>query len=334
MTEISQKAYARAGLLGNPSDGYNGKTISLIVKNFFAQVTLTPSKRLAFVLPESESNSFDSIEKLTSVVQSQGYYGGTRLLKAAVKRFYEHCQLAGHRLHADNFTLAFRSNIPRQVGLAGSSAIVTATLRVLMEWYQIEIPPHLLASLTLSAEADLGIPAGLQDRVIQAFEGIVYMDFAPNQMKEQHELSYGAYEPLPIPPDLNLYIAYTLSAGEPTEVIHNDLRKRFNEGEVVVVNAMKEFAELAEQGRQALIESNDEVLFELIDRNFDLRQSICSLHPEHQRLVETARSCGASAKYCGSGGAIVGTYTDDGMYQRLNEQMKQRGYEVLKPTIN
>ena len=33
MEIIRKRAYARAGLLGNPSDGYNGKTIS----------TLTPS---------------------------------------------------------------------------------------------------------------------------------------------------------------------------------------------------------------------------------------------------------------------------------------------------
>jgi len=40
MDIIRKRAYARAGLLGNPSDGYNGKTISISVRNFQAQVVL------------------------------------------------------------------------------------------------------------------------------------------------------------------------------------------------------------------------------------------------------------------------------------------------------
>ena len=40
MIIIRKRAYARAGLVGNPSDGYSGKTISLIVRNFWAEVVL------------------------------------------------------------------------------------------------------------------------------------------------------------------------------------------------------------------------------------------------------------------------------------------------------
>ena len=34
---IAAHAYARAGLVGNPSDGYFGKTISFIIRNFAAR---------------------------------------------------------------------------------------------------------------------------------------------------------------------------------------------------------------------------------------------------------------------------------------------------------
>ena len=37
---IKTASYPRAGLIGNPSDGYHGKTISVIIRNFSAQVTL------------------------------------------------------------------------------------------------------------------------------------------------------------------------------------------------------------------------------------------------------------------------------------------------------
>lgn len=43
---IEHKAYARVGLLGNPSDVYFGKTISFSVANFYATVKLRPSKDL------------------------------------------------------------------------------------------------------------------------------------------------------------------------------------------------------------------------------------------------------------------------------------------------
>jgi glucuronokinase len=35
---ITHRAYARIGLLGNPSDGFFGKTIAVSLENFFAQV--------------------------------------------------------------------------------------------------------------------------------------------------------------------------------------------------------------------------------------------------------------------------------------------------------
>ena len=35
-----KRAFARAALLGNPSDGYGGKTISISVRNYWAVVVL------------------------------------------------------------------------------------------------------------------------------------------------------------------------------------------------------------------------------------------------------------------------------------------------------
>lgn len=334
MKTVKGIAFARAGLLGNPSDGYNGKTISLIVKNYSACVTLTESQRLTFVPSENESNEFESLTQFASSIDEQGYYGGIRLLKAATKRFFEFCKLTEQSVDGQsNFSIAFHSDIPRQVGLAGSSAIVTAALRALSEWHNLAIPPHLLASLTLSAESELGIPAGLQDRVIQAYEGLVYMDFSEAEMQVQHELTYGHYESLDTGLIGRLYIAFASNAGEPTEVLHNDLRKRYNEGDSGVRNAMVKFAELAEQGKQAILQNDSSTLGELIDENYDLRASICQLHVEHQRMIRVARECGASAKYCGSGGAIIGTYFDDDMFAQLEQQMAAINCLCIKPIL-
>ena len=47
---IETYGYARAGLLGNPSDGYFVKTIAFVMSNFRARVLLYPSARLEIKL--------------------------------------------------------------------------------------------------------------------------------------------------------------------------------------------------------------------------------------------------------------------------------------------
>jgi glucuronokinase len=53
---IKSTAYARAALIGNPSDGYFGKTISFTFDNFAATVTLYETPELE-ILPTSRDNS-------------------------------------------------------------------------------------------------------------------------------------------------------------------------------------------------------------------------------------------------------------------------------------
>ena len=131
MLIIRKRAYARAGLLGNPSDGYHGKTISIIVRNFWAEVVLYEWDSVDIVLAEHDRARFQSVYDLAQDVTMHGYYGGIRLVKATIKRFVEYCQTRGLKLHDRNFSVRYESSIPRQVGLAGSSGIIVATLRCL-----------------------------------------------------------------------------------------------------------------------------------------------------------------------------------------------------------
>lgn len=334
MIIIRKRAYARAGLLGNPSDGYHGKTISLIVRNFWAEAVLYEWDSVEIVLTGDDRARFSSIQDLAKDVKLHGYYGGIRLIKATVKRFVEYCQANHLALHDRNFSIRYQTNIPRQVGLAGSSALIVATLRCLMEFYAVEIPFEAQPTLVLSVERDeLNISAGLQDRVIQVYEGLVYMDFDPAQEHLVGGLKTYKYEPLPtdvLPP---LYVAYHDSLSEPTEVFHNDIRGRFNRGDEKVVNAMKHFAEIAAGGREALLNHDAKRLAELIDENFNTRRGIYNLPPWQVQMVEVARQCGASAKFAGSGGAIVGSYRDEAMYEELCAKLTALGSRVIKPQL-
>ena len=50
-------------------------------------------------------------------------------------------------------------------------------------------------------------------------------------------------------------------------------------------------------------------------------------------MVETARACGASAKFAGSGGAIIGTYRDEAMFEEVRARMAEIGCRTIKPQV-
>ena len=334
MQIIRKRAYARAGLLGNPSDGYHGKTISFILRNFFAEVVLYEWHSVDIVLAKNDRARFHSIHDLHKDVAMHGYYGGIRLVKATIKRFVDYCERFDIALHGRNFSIRYATNIPRQVGMAGSSSIIVATMRCLMEFYDVEIPLEAQPSFVLSVESDeLGISAGLQDRVIQCYEGLVYMNFDPAYERQIRQLRCYAYEPMEpalLPP---MYVSYHHDFSEPTEVFHGDIRGRYDRGEPEIHRAMTHFASLAEAGRSALLAGDSARLGELIDENFDTRRAIYQLPAWQVQMVDVARSCGASAKFAGSGGAIVGICADDDAFQRLQQRLQSIGAIAFRPVV-
>jgi glucuronokinase len=74
-------------------------------------------------------------------------------------------------------------------------------------------------------------------------------------------------------------------------------------------------------------------LGELLDANFDRRRSICPIAEGNVQMVETARQAGASAKFTGSGGAIIGTYGDEETYSQLTCDLARIGVQVLRPIL-
>ena len=97
----------------------------------------------------------------------------------------------------------------------------------------------------------------------------------------------------------------------------------------------KLWAELTEKVKNALEKKELGKIPALLNRNFDLRLEVCrtSISAMNRKMVELARSAGASAKFTGSGGAIIGTYEDEAMFQRLTAVCKEHGIEVVKPAI-
>jgi len=325
---IRSISYPRAGIIGNPSDGYFGKTIAVCFKGFQASIELWESPEIELLPSRRDHSVFSSIETLHDDVRRHGYYGGFRLLKATIKTFFDHCQENGIALDGRRFTLRYKSDIPSRVGLAGSSAIITACARALMTFYGVPILRHLLANLVWRVENnELGIPCGLQDRVAQAYQSFVYMDFSRKLMESRNYGEYKHLDAASIPP---LYVAYREELSEGTEVYHNDLRTRWLAGEEEVVEAMEFWADLTVRFRQALHAGDRPEMHRLMNANFDKRAALYNVGDGNRDMIATARAAGASANFAGSGGAIVGIYDDQEVFGRLEAAFGPKSIRVLR----
>lgn len=348
MSTIKTRSFARAGLLGNPSDGYFGKTLSFAFADYCVDLTLSESARMRFVPGEVDDAMFDSPEQLVHDLRLFGYYGGIRMLKAVAKLFFEYCFEHGIEIPKRNFTAEYRTNIPRLVGLSGSSAICSAMLKALCRFYEVQILPQsnnavkgipldYAPTLCLEAERDeLGINCGFQDRVIQMYGGLVFMDFRKDYVLANNK---GIYEELDPGLLKNVYIAFDPKRAEDSGQAHKKVKRLFEEKKPDILSAMSEFADIAQRGRDVLVASKgtgadcSQQFSQLINANFDLRDRIFNVAEENRRMVMVARSVGASAKFAGSGGAIVGTFEDEEQFTRLSKALAQIGCTTLIPTI-
>ena len=72
---IETLAFARAGLLGNPSDGYFGKTISVSVRNFGARIQIYQTPELVIEELNYKENQFRNIHQLVENVKLKIFRG-------------------------------------------------------------------------------------------------------------------------------------------------------------------------------------------------------------------------------------------------------------------
>lgn len=302
------------------------------VRDFSATVRCSPADRVIFIPGPRDRREYAGLDELQESIDRYGYYGGIRLLKAAVRRFHRYCLTAGIELPNRGFTLSYSTDIPDHVGLGGSSAIVTGVVRCLMDEFHVEIDDYTLPTLILEAETEeLQIPAGLMDRVIQVWGGLLHMDLRRDLVAEHGHGRYERLDPSALPP---LFLAWHPGFAEGSEVTHEDLRRRFEDGDSVVLETMEELAELTEEGRSLLEANRGGAFGRLMDRNFDLRARVCEVGNGNRTLVETGRGLGAHPKLAGSGGAVIAAYDGDpARLERLDAAYREIGARLVVPKL-
>jgi glucuronokinase len=258
-----------------------------------------------------EEAAFDNLLHLHRHSCLLGYTSGLRLVQATCKVF---CQLAviggvsDTTLRSRGGILKFHTTIPRMVGLSGSSAIITATFRALMKLYELSLDDLHIAreefpAVLLSIEQEeLGIKAGLQDRVIQAYGGLVHMDFT--RSKADHNI----YTPLPpslLPP---LYLLYNTDAGGDSGSVHSTVRQRYDAGDDTVVAGMQQISTLADMAVTCLRERHYSQLADCMEANFANRRQLYGdevVGAKNIAAAQLAQSLGFAVKFTGSGGSFI-----------------------------
>ena len=334
---IRRTAYSRSGMVGNPSDIFGGKVISLLFDAFRAQATVYESPRLTVVPSARDRTTFDDAEALIRYRARFGYYGGIRLIEALIVRLHRYCRERGIDLPRRNFTVEYASDIPFGVGLGGSSAIITAVLLALMDFYELtdaDIPKPEQPGIVLETETEeLGITAGPQDRVIAVYGGVVVMDFS-EEAYVRNGGRHGDYRPLQpelLPP---LFVAWDERLSKSSGTVHNAMRYRAAiEHDPAVIDAMTRKAELVDEAVAALGAGHRDRLGPIMDRDFDLRRSVYDLPADQVRMIDIARRHGSHAKFAGSGGAAIGTYDDDTHLTRLTAAYAEAGISVVRVRV-
>lgn len=297
---ISVSTDARVGLLGNPGDGYGGRVLAFTIADFAATVTAQADTGWSY-----------------------GEREGSELLEAGVT-----CLMTDGVSLPHPAQLSFTTTIPRQVGLSGSSAIVISAMRAALSLNDQTIAPVRLARLALQAETEtLGITAGPQDRVVQVYGGLLDMDFAVDWDPQSYR---------PLAPELlpeGLFIAWDQKAGEDSGQLHRDVRERWQVGDIEVRNAISQFREFAAKGSTALDAGDIVTLADLMDANYETRSKLWPIAPSDVEKIAIARRHDAGAKFCGSGGAVVGVPRDVAQLASLQRSYEHAGFSFLRPTI-
>lgn len=300
MTSLTASAQARIGLLGNPSDIYGGQGLGFSIAELGVTVTLA--------------------EADTNALPNELFAAAWQLMEAEL--------LAAKVDTAQRpFALTFTSNVPFQGGLSGSSALVIAAIRAWSRWYGLPIEPMRAAELAFRVENEvLGIRAGALDRLVQAHDGLLSMNF-------DRPFADGAVQRLDaalLPP---LVLAWHGQPGESSGDVHAPVFARWQADDPDVRAVVKQLVDNANAGRDALVRGDRATFLACMSHNFDLRAKVFPIADADQALIDLGRELGAGSKFPGSGGAVLFGCRDEAHREQVEAACKQAGHQTLQPTV-
>jgi len=285
---IVATAPGRAGIIGNPTDGYGGSVISC-----------TLGERARVVIEDSDEFRVQ-VGDQTTVFRSQRDY----LLKndrfdvvRAVMQFFGKLDL--------KLSIQVTTTVPIQGGLSGSTAILSSLVAALLKMWGREASRYYLAETVRIIELNyLKIHCGYQDHYMTVFGGINYMDFREKEnYRRLADEIYATIEPLALHVKQLPFILAHSGIRHVSGAVHLPVRERWLEGERLVVEGYDRIAGLCRRGKRALIEGDWETLANLMNENHRIQHEISHVGDRNLTMINAAMDTGAlAAKLAGAGG--------------------------------
>ena len=292
-------APGRCGIVGNPSDIYGGVVVSCSAP---ARATCRLTLGTETLLPDDPT-----------------------LWRAATARF-----------PLEGVSVEWQSEIPRSSGLAGSTALLAATLACVLaaRGETPELATYTgkckFAELVRDVEFhDAGVQCGFQDAYMSVFGGLQRMDFSGKSPTEAGPLATIEALVADLP-----FLLVTTGVERLSGSVHGPVIKRWLAGESKIVEAVSEITELGRFGASALQNQNYSELAACMNRNQQVIQAWGGSGEEIDKLVEDCLDAGAlAAKLAGAGmgGTVIALGED---LDRLEENLCARGYShFMSPEI-
>lgn len=309
---IKATSPGRAGIIGNPTDGYGGTLIACSVENR-AIATIEESNELVVKNFSGEKvltwkNDFENQDDYFDIVRSVLRYFKAYDMKAKITT---------------------TSNIPVQAGLAGSTAILSSVLAAIVEYLGINLHPYQLAEINRDIELNyLKIQCGYQDAYMTTFGGLSYVDFRGKEYykdwtKEQYATSENLSQYVHELPFVIAHTGIKHNSGK----FHRPLRERWLEGDKEVLDGYSEITNIAREGKRALLDKDWNELAYLMNENHRIQDSISNSGEVNRMMIKVAKENGAMAAKlagAGGGGTIIALTQEP---KRIKRALKEAGAE-------
>ncbi|MEN8183497.1 MAG: galactokinase family protein [Myxococcota bacterium] len=280
-------APARANLLGNPTDIYGGAVLSCSVP-LRARVGIqslpgleleTAGQRFPVRRPGDLERRGDLFDLGRAVLEAVGTEG----LEARI---------------------SYETEVPRQSGMGGSSALLVALLQALRAYRGRPLAGHELAEAARAIELRLmNVVCGYVDQYMATFGGIRFLDFRGKQLAAPDgQEPFATVESLARASDeLPFVLAYT-GVQHHSGAVHSPIRERWLAGDPEVVRGYERVIQLAGLGKRAFLAGDWERFGAFMNENHDIQRGFGGSGRSNERLVAAALGAGAlGAKLAGAG---------------------------------
>jgi galactokinase/mevalonate kinase-like predicted kinase len=310
-TRLRISAPARANLVGNPSDLSGGAVLACSVP-LRAHVSIEPCDTTEIRTGSETVRITD--ERDLDVRGDRLDLGRAALRGAGVT---PPCRIE------------YGTEIPLQSGLAGSTALLVGLLQGILIWSGRERGPYELAELARRVEREiLGVTCGFVDQYLCTFGGLQYVDFRGKEVwRPADEQPLATVEPLEDHvPALPFVLGFT-GVRHDSGAVHAPAQARLERGDREALEAHARMAEIAREGKTALMQGSWSRLGDLMNENHALQRDLGGSGEDNERLIEAALGAGATgAKLAGAGhGGTIVALCPQGSLSKVEEALRGAG---------